>query len=724
MSDMQKSVALNVDSDGIARIELDLQGEKVNKFSEPVLIRFNEVLEEIKLTPSVKIVLVTSKKKNIYIAGADINEIKRIETEAEFLKAVETGQKLMNDFEDLKVPVVAAIKGACVGGGCEFVMACDYRVASDSKSTRIGLPETSLGIIPGFGGCVRLPRIVGIQQALPMILKGSMGGIIDTRKAKKIGLVDKVFPDAIFESKTESFVQDLLKKGASGRLKKRKKTFNANGLMNKIIEGPLKGVAYKKAKEGVMKQTNGHYPAVLEAIEVIKDTYGSSNRAKSLKREAKGFVKVATTDVSKNLINLFFMTEDIKKATGVPGKDVNPRKVEHLSVIGAGTMGGGIAQLAADKGITVRMKDITNEAIAIGFKAASSIWMKKVKRRKLSEYDYKQKMDRLSGGLDYAGFGLTDIAIEAIVEDMNIKKKVIAETAKHMKSEAIIATNTSSLSVNEMAEAHPMPENFVGMHFFNPVDRMPLVEVIRGEKTSDEVVATTFKLAKDMGKLPVVVKDGPGFLVNRLLLPLLAEALFLLDDGMDVEKVDRMYSKKFGMPMGPYRLMDEVGLDVCVKVLKIFKAAFPDRIETSPLVAKFAESKRMGKKNGLGFYKYDKSGRQLEFDPSVYKEFGLATPTNPLKEEECINRGMFTMVNEASRALLEDKIVETPEEVDLAMIMGTGFPPFRGGLLRYADKTGLKKIVSELEVYESKYGKRFAPAKSLIELARDGKTFY
>lgn len=720
MSDMQKSVALNVESNGIARIELDLQGEKVNKFSEPVLIRFNEVLQEIKLTPSVKIVVVTSKKKNIFIAGADINEIKRIETEAEFSKAVEVGQKLMNDFEDLKVPVVAAIKGACVGGGCEFVMACDYRIASDSKSTRIGLPETSLGIIPGFGGCVRLPRIVGIQQALPMILKGSMGGIIDTRKAKKIGLIDQVYPDAIFEAKTEEFVQGLLKKGAG----KRKKTFKASGLMNKLIEGPIKGVAYKKAREGVMKQTHGHYPAVLEAIEVIKDTYGSSNRAKSMKREAKGFVKVATTDVSKNLINLFFMTEDIKKATGVPGVDVTPRKVSHMSVIGAGTMGGGIAQLAADKGITVRMKDITNEALAIGFKAASSIWSKKVQRKKLSTFDYKQKMDHMSGGLDYAGFGLTDIAIEAIVEDMNIKKKVIAETAKHMKADAIIATNTSSLSVNEMAEAHPKPENFVGMHFFNPVDRMPLVEVIRGEHTSDEVVATTFKLAKDMGKLPVVVKDGPGFLVNRLLLPLLAEALFLLDDGMDVVKVDRMYTHKFGMPMGPYRLMDEVGLDVCVKVLKIFKAAFPDRIETSNLVTKFAESKRLGKKNGLGFYKYDSRGKQLEFDPTVYTEFGLTSPTNPLKEEECIRRGMFTMVNEASRALLEDRIVETPEEVDLAMIMGTGFPPFRGGLLRYADKTGIKTIVSELEVYESKYGKRFAPAKSLIELAQNGKTFY
>jgi 3-hydroxyacyl-CoA dehydrogenase/enoyl-CoA hydratase/3-hydroxybutyryl-CoA epimerase len=370
------------------------------------------------------------------------------------------------------------------------------------------------------------------------------------------------------------------------------------------------------------------------------------------------------------------------------------------------------------------MKDITLEALAVGFKAASSIWSKKVKRKRLSENEFKQKMNRLSGGTDYAGFGKTDLVVEAIVEDMKIKKAVISETVKHMKPDAIMATNTSSLSVDEMAEAHPNPAQFVGMHFFNPAHKMPLVEVIKGEKTSDEVVATTFKLAKDMGKYPVVVKDGPGFLVNRLLLPWLAEALFLLDDGMDVVKVDHMYTHTFGMPMGPYRLMDEVGLDVCVKVLKIFKAAFPDRIETSKLIEKFEKSKRLGKKNGRGFYKYDSKGKELGFDSSVYKEFDLSFRDNNLSEDECIKRGVFTMINEASRALFEDQIVQKPEEVDLAMIMGTGFPPFRGGLLKYADKVGAKEIVSQLEIYESKYGKRFKPASSLIKLAEENKGFY
>lgn len=720
MSDMKKSVALRIDKQ-IGWLELDLDGEKVNKFSEPVLMRFQEVVGEIESeikSGKIKALVVISKKEKIFIAGADINEIKDITKEEDFLRAVQTGQGIMNSFEDLKVPVIAAVNGACAGGGCEFILACDYRLASDDRSTKIGLPETQLGIIPGFGGCIRLPRVVGLAESLGIILAGKL---VPAKKALKIGLVDKIYPAQLFEKKVETFTLGVIKKGS----KKRKKTFSAKGLPNAILHAPLiRNVIFSQAKKGVLKLTKGHYPAPLEALSVIKDTYGSSNRTKAMKREADGFLKVAPTDISKNLIGLFFMTENIKKSTGVPGSDVKPRKIKHMSVVGAGVMGGGIAQLAADKGITVRMKDISLEAVALGFKAAAAIWTKKLKRRRLIQSEFNKKMNRLSGGVNYAGFKNTDLVVEAIVENMKIKKAVIAETVKHMKPDAIMATNTSSLSVNEMAEAHPNPEQFVGMHFFNPVHKMPLVEVIRGEKTSDEVVATTFKLAKDMGKMPVVVNDGPGFLVNRLLLPWLAEALFLLDDGMDVIKVDKMYTHTFGMPMGPYRLMDEVGLDVCVKVLNIFKAAFPDRVETSGLVDKFEVSKRLGKKNQLGFYKYDSKGRELEFDPSVYKEFELSSRTNPLKEQECIQRGVYIMINEASRALLEDKIVQTPEEVDIAMIMGTGFPPFRGGLLKYADKVGLKEIVSQLEIYESKYGKRFAPSKSLIELAQSGKGFY
>ena len=427
--------------------------------------------------------------------------------------------------------------------------------------------------------------------------------------------------------------------------------------------------------------------------------------------------------MSKHLINLFFVLENVKKQTGVEA-DVDFNKVHSMGVLGAGVMGGGIAYVGADKGVSVRMKDINNDALSKGFKAARDIWNKKVKRKRLNKYELAQKESLISGTLDYSGFKSLDLVVEAIVEDMNIKKKVIEETAKHCKEDCIIATNTSSLSVTEMAEAHPRPEFFAGMHFFNPVDKMPLVEVIRGPKTSDATVASIFELSKRMGKTPIVVQDGPGFLVNRLLLPLLAEALFFLEEGYDIATVDKYYTHTFGLPMGPFRLMDEVGLDVCIKVLKIFKKALGERVEVSDLSEKLAATDRLGKKNSKGFYNYDEKGKETSVDNSVYADLGLKSPQGSITSKEAIERGIFLMINEASRVLFEDHIVKTPEDVDLGMIMGTGFPPFRGGLLRYADSLGAEYIVQELEQYATKYGQRFKPCQSLVNLANSNKTFY
>lgn len=334
-------------------------------------------------------------------------------------------------------------------------------------------------------------------------------------------------------------------------------------------------------------------------------------------------------------------------------------------------------------------------------------------------------MDLVSGGVDYSGFKSLDVAVEAIVEDMNIKKKVIGETAKHMRDDAIIATNTSSLSVTEMAEGHPRPEFFAGMHFFNPVDKMPLVEVIKGPKTSDETIVTIFELSKKMGKMPVVVKDGPGFLVNRLLIPYLNEATFLFQEGMDIKTLDDYYVKNFGMPMGPLALMDEVGLDVGIKVVKIFKKAFGDRIEVPEVMEKIEKAGRLGKKNSKGFYKYSSDGKRLEPDETIYSELGLKAPVNPYSEKECIERGIFSMINECAMALNEDRIVETPHEVDLAMIMGTGFPPFRGGLCKYADSVGTLNIANALESYAvQRNAKRLKPLKALDQMAKTQRSFY
>ncbi|MEQ1724053.1 MAG: 3-hydroxyacyl-CoA dehydrogenase NAD-binding domain-containing protein, partial [Pseudobdellovibrio sp.] len=659
-----------------------------------------------------------SAKPKIFIAGADIEEIKELKTKEQVQFAVSSGQGIFNLIEDLPMPTMALVNGACAGGGCELILACDYRIASEDSSTRIGLPETQLGILPGFGGCVRLPRVVGLQASLDVILAGKL---LNAKKALKIGLVDFVVHPNLLDSFAETQMQKII----AGGSKKRRKTFEAKGIVNKLLEGPVRGFVFKKAKEGVLKATKGHYPAPLAALDVICKTYGMKDRTKALQIELDHFCECAVTDISKNLIHVFYLTEMVKKQTGVHS-GVKGKPVKHLGVLGAGTMGGGIAYVAADKGIDVRVKDISHDANAKALKHARDLWAKLAKKRVIDNYQFTQKMSLVSTGLDFAGFKNIDVTIEAIVEDMGIKQKVIGQTAAQMRDDAIIATNTSSLSVTEMAKGHPRPENFAGMHFFSPVHKMPLVEVIRGEKSSDETIATVFELAKKMGKMPVVVKDGAGFLVNRLLLPYMAEASFLLAEGMSVEQVDRAYVYKFGMPMGPFELMDSVGLDVCVKVLNIFKKAFPDRVEVPELMNKLEKNKsRLGQKTNLGFYKYDSSGRKTGFDESIYAELGLPTPTNPLSEQECLERGVFAMINECTLALDQDKIVETPNEVDLAMIMGTGFPPFRGGLTKYADSVGAAYVRKQLDHYsKERKANRLKPSVKLIERAEKNIKFY
>jgi 3-hydroxyacyl-CoA dehydrogenase / enoyl-CoA hydratase / 3-hydroxybutyryl-CoA epimerase len=711
-----KVVAKTTSQGEIGILEFDLANEKANKWNTQTMTEFRDLLKEIAKT-SFKAIVITSKKPKIYIAGADIDEIKSLQSKDDFMRAVLAGHEIFNQLEDLAIPTYASIHGACMGGGCEMIIACDYRIASEANETRIGLPETKLGIIPGFGGCVRLPRMVGLQASLDIILAGKA---VNAKKAQKMGLVDRVVHPSILFDQTIRFVEDNLKEGKG----KRQKTYRAQGLLNKFLESPIgKPVVFSQARKGVQKLTHGHYPAPFHAIDVISKTYGMNDRAKAMEIEREGFCLAAMTDVSKNLIHVFNLTEMVKRSSGVSNTSVKGKDVKSMGILGAGTMGGGIAYTAADKGVDVRMKDISLEAVAKGIKHARDLWQKLVKKKVINKYELEQRIDRVTGGVDYAGFKAMDLCVEAIVEDMEIKKKVIAETAKNMREDAIIATNTSSLSVTEMSAGHPRPEFFAGMHFFNPVDKMPLVEVIRGSKSSDETIATVYELSKKMGKMPVVVKDGPGFLVNRLLLPYMAEAAFLMQEGMSIDVVDRAYVKEFGMPMGPFALMDEVGLDVCMKVLKIFKKAFGDRIEIAPLMDKLEKSGKLGKKNGQGFYKYE-NGRRGEVDSAIYSTLGLPEPKNPYTSKECIERGVFAMVNEASRALIEDKIVETPHEVDLAMIMGTGFAPFRGGLMKYADSLGSSYVCDQLEIYAAKNASRLRPSPQLKDMAKNNSKFY
>lgn len=708
---MKESIRI-INQGDIALVEFDQVESKVNKWSSSMMKRLREVVEELKAS-SFKAVVFISRKPKIFVAGADIDEIRNLKTESEFEKAVGEGQNIFNLVEDLPQVTISAIHGAAAGGGCEFALACDYRVATDDSSTRIGLPEVKLGIIPGFGGCVRLPKLIGLQAALDIILGGKL---LNSKKAFKVGLVDQI----VHEKNLESFSLDLAKEKIE---KKRKHYYSPKSTGDKFLESYMgRCLVFKKAKEAILKASHGHYPAPLKALAVIEKTYLNEDREKSLKIERESFCEVAITDISKNLIHVFDLTEMVKKQSGVENQNIKAKPVNHMGVLGAGTMGGGIAYVGADKGIEVRIKDIQYEAVLKGLKHAQGLWKKLVKKKVINEYEMMQKFSKVSGGTDYADFKRSDLVVEAIVEDMAIKKKVIGELGAYLNPETIVVTNTSSLSVNEMQSAFVRPDKFAGMHFFNPVDKMPLVEIIRGEKTSDETIATVYEASKKMGKMPVVVKDGPGFLVNRLLLPYMAEAAYLLEEGQTIEYIDNLYVKKFGMPMGPFALMDEVGLDVCIKVLKIFKKAFGDRIQIAPLMEKLEKSSRLGKKNGKGFYTYSDKLYRENVDESIYAELGLQKKSQLMSEEECLGRGIFAMVNECARAMVTDKIVNTAGEVDLAMIMGTGFPPFRGGLLKYADSVGLPTIISQLE----KYGRgapRLMPSEEL-KLVADKGGFY
>ncbi len=626
---------------------------------------------------------------------------------------VERVQSLFEQLANLPYPTVAAINGACLGGGTEMALACDYRLMSDAKKAQIGLPEVRLGIFPAWGGCTRLPKTVGLAAALDLILTGRT---LDARRARRIGLVDEAVPAAILDDYARRFTRSKLG-GGKPRVRRGPASIGERSLEATPVG---RRVIFSKARDGVMKQTGGHYPAPLEALEVIEEGYGKPV-AEGLAIEARHIGLVFGGDVQKNLLNIFFLTEDVKKESGVADPAVRPREVARVGVLGAGVMGGGIAQLAADKGLPARMKDIQPEALAHGYAAAAAVWRDALKKRRLTPRELARKMDLLSGSLDYSGFARCDVTIEAVVEKLAVKRAVLKAWEEAVPRTAIFASNTSTLPITEIAVGAVEPGRVAGMHFFNPVHRMPLVEVIRGERTNDETVATVFALAKALGKTPVVVRDAPGFLVNRILAPYLSEAVRLVQEGCRIEDVDAAMTA-FGMPVGPLALLDDVGLDVASKGGEVLQAAFPERLQMGGEEALTAAG-RLGRKNGKGFYDYEGTSRKR---PA--REAYEALRVEPRKESPLPGgvmeaRLVLPMINEAAFCL-EDRIVEDPARLDLAMIFGTGFPPFRGGLLRYADSIGLGRVFSRLDDLAERLGPRFAPADLIQQLANSRRGFF
>lgn len=690
----------------IGNLIFDEPNSEVNILTSENLKELEKMVDQISMRTDLRALILTSKKSRIFIAGADIKEINNISDPKDAFQKAEDGKLVFQKMEDLKFPTVCVINGACLGGGYELALSCKYRTSTFSDKVKIGLPEVNLGILPGFGGSIRLPRLVGLVKGLPLILTGKMAS---GEEALKNGMVDKLFPEKTLLQDSIAFTKSLIGKPLERPARKKDK-------MTWFLEDtPIgRGMVFSQAKKDVLKKTKGFYPAPLQIIELISKTYGKSGN-KVYKQESEHFAKLGATTVSKNLIKVFFLTEKYKKNSWTNAA-VKSDGVQKCGVIGAGVMGGGIAQLVSQKDIPVRVKDLSDKALGGALKEAFDIYKSALKRRRLKRSDVDKKMSLISTGLTNEGLKRCDMIIEAVVEDLGIKQKVFKEMSELLPAPVILASNTSSLPVTKMAEVCKNPERVVGLHFFNPVNRMPLVEVIRAAQSSSETIERTVQFSRRLGKTVILVEDRPGFLVNRLLLPYMNEAAYLLQEGIPAAEIDAI-AEKFGMPMGPIELADQVGIDVGTKVAHILQDAFGARMKVAEILEQVKAKGFLGKKTGKGFYIYE--GKDKKPNPEISAKSGKKSSA-----EYALKRMIYIMINEAARCL-DEKVVDSADTVDIGMMMGTGFPPHRAGLLHYADSAGLANIVNDLERFQKEVSaERFEISPYLKTLASSGKNFH
>ena len=693
-------------NNGIATLCFDTPEMSVNLLSQAALEELETHLDRINADSSIQVLQITSAKHNIFIAGADISEIRSLDNSEIAYNLVKKGQMILEKIEYLSVPTIAVINGACLGGGFELALRCDFRITTENPATKIGLPEVNLGVLPGFGGTQKLKHLIGVAKALELILGAKA---INGKKALKLGMVDACVPVGYLDFKLDTFTQEVLTtRGREAIMRKRHK--------DTLLEKFLPSLIFYFATREVMKKTKGKYPAPMETIALFEKTQGMPI-VEALDLEVQSFSKLVVTPESKNLISVFYAIEAVKNQKPlVANSKLVP--IKFTSVIGGGTMGGGIVWLFSKIDLVVRLHVRGYEQAAKTLQSVAKSFAILKKRRRLTSREIDIKMTRISYGTQIDSLRHSDLALEAIVENVEAKQTMYAQLEDVLSPEAIIASNTSSLSVNMLSSKLQHPERFIGMHFFNPVPLMPLVEIIPTDKTDKKVIATIVDLAKKAGKTPVVVHDCAGFLVNRILLPYINESSKILNEGSSIEKIDKIITN-FGLPMGPFTLADEVGLDVGYKVASVLSEAYGERMQISPLLDRaYNELHLLGKKGKKGFYIHSKG--QKEVNPEVV---ALQSGKKQFEAQEIIDRAIFIMVNEAAYCL-EEKIVKDAQHLDVAMIMGTGFPPFRGGLLKYADDCGLDNVVHTLERLQENYGARFAPAPLLVKLASSGGLFY
>lgn len=695
----------------IGLLTFDQQGSRANTLGQAVLAEFEQILTTLEGKKDLAGLVLASGKPGMFIAGADLNELGSASADpAQTRRLVERGHGIIARFEKLPFPTVAAIDGACMGGGLELALGFDYRIAGSHPKIDIGLPEVKIGLFPGWGGTQRLPRLIGPALAAELICAGES---VPAARARELGIVfdavpsDKLLDEAIrllaWSKESGDWKEARRKKQLPVGLTEEQHTFT-----------------FAVARAQVLAKTKGQFPAPLAALEAIAKGCNLPLED-GLKAEAELFIPLVGSPISRNLIAVFFMTQKLQKDPGVGDATVTPRTVERVGVLGAGLMGAGIAGAHIRRGVPALMLDSDAKALEKGVAAIAKVMQTRIDIGRMKPEEMLRSMSLLNTTGNLPLLADRDVVIEAVVENEGVKTQLYRDLQPILKKDAILASNTSTISITRMAKATDRPERFAGMHFFNPVDRMPLVEVIRGEKTSDETVVTLVALAKRIGKSPIVVRDCPGFLVNRILFPYINESLVLLEEGAEPRAIDKA-AVAFGMPMGPITLNDLVGLDTSLYAGRVVNEAFADRAKSSRILDELVAAGRLGHKSGAGFYSYAKGSRGVD-DPALAGFLDkVRTSKRTIGQEEITDRLFLPMLTEASRVLAEG-IVRQPSDVDMGLILGIAFPAFRGGLLRWADTLGLPKVVEKLQAYE-KLGPRFQPTEEIRKLAAAGKGFY
>ncbi len=700
---------------GVLRVRIDQQGKSVNAFSRAVLDELAELLAGVRRDPTIRGVLFRSGKPGTFIVGADVNELKDLRGRDAAREISQYGQGIFQQLADLPVPTVALISGACLGGGLEFAMCCTYRVADDDRKTLLGLPEVMIGLVPGWGGTVRLPRLVGLASALPMILTGEM---VNGRQARSKGLVHDVVPTEALDyvggeivERHSAAAQDKL----AGKTPRPIFSTRKRPMIERLAEATNLGRKFMigVAEKQIAAKAHGHYPAPICAIRAI--------RAGMLGSPAAGFAaesavigELAENPVTTELMRLFFIREDTKNPPSDLELPIQPDSIKNAAVLGAGQMGAGIARLMAERGIWVRLKDVKPEFVARGVDILRKMWGGEVRRRRMTPRQAEDAMDHISPTTDYRGLKHADVVIEAVVEELDVKRQVFRELAAATSPNTVLATNTSSLLVAEIAEGVPHPERVVGLHFFNPPHQMKLVEVVRTYETSPDALATALALVQRIGKTPIVVRDCAGFLVNRLLTPYMNEVGYLLAEVADPMEIERA-AIAFGFPMGPMELIDLVGIGVAAHVAQNMHKAYGPRMEPAALWGRLEELRREPKAPAPKFIERTWRGKR-RVNPAITRLLGKIRKEqgggrSRITQQELIQRLVYPVINEAARCL-EEGVVERPEHLDLAMVFGTGFAPFRGGPLRYADSIGLNTVVDVLDRFAPQHP-RLAPCDEL-----------